>query len=290
MARKKTIEVGGINIRLHPHENKDIYKDLFMDAHALKVPVQVHGDRHLMLSFLSITELESKNILSGSIARFTEIDIDLPWYDVSALDEAQDTDMKEVNIPDSLRPNYSAFNFIFDIKTHRFAVETVSDGATLSIRFVKKFLETLLNSGKLVKKYGVPSIDLMNNSEDLNTIWRMHRLNNLNISIQKPNPDLQNDEDFNKKVQDRLLAQNAQTLDIHLKSVPAKSLIPDDETKLLAGIAINNGTVYADGQDNNGAKIEYSSEDHPRKEREKYDPDTISTFQAFKRAAMRFFL
>lgn len=284
MARRKTIEAGAVNIRAHPNDDPNVYMRLVTAAFELKRPIRVRGDQHLILSYLE--DNSEDDVVRGTIARFTDINMTLPWIDLASLDRAGDADMKAINIPDGLRPNRTAFYFAFHLRKHLMVIETRSGISSLSIRLATSFLNTLLNAPELVEIFGVPSVTLKCKHESLDRIWEMHRLRTLSILIQKPNPD---SIGLQQKFQDRMVAQNTQSIEINQTVVPGKSIEPDDETIGAAEVAISNGKVLAEGQNEDGSTAKYSSNDHPHIERLKYDPDSISPSQAFMRSAKRFF-
>lgn len=288
MAKLRTVTLGGINIRVHPHETKQVYIDLLKVAHSLKKVIRVRGDQHLMLSYVSDQDTERLGIIHGTLARFTEIDMDLPWYNLSSLDAANEDDVEQVNIPESLKPNFTSFHFAFNLSNHKLAVETKNSRDTLSIRIVKKYLDKLFSDETIIERFNHPSIDIISDAENLDQIWKMSTLKNLEISLQKPNPDLPEDT-FEDRIQNRMISLNAQKMEQKFKAVPGQSLEPDEETKLLAELAVSNGLVNADGNDIDGNKLEFSSDDHPHFVRERYDPDGLSDWQAFIKGATRLF-
>lgn len=283
MGRKRSLETGALNIRVHPHDVGDEYARLIRTAFELKRPISIRGDRYMVLTSLSDPE---SDIFSGVISRFTDIDVNLPWLDLSSLAEADESHLSEINIPDDLRPNLTPFYFSFNAKKHKLVVETRSGNDSLSIRSALKFFDGLLNSPEVVREFGPASLTVVSSKESLEAIWTMHRLKSLEITILRPNPDVL---DLERKILKQMEDENVHKKEERRKVVPGKSIEPDESTKELAEVAATNGTVTAAGQHEDGGKATFSSESHPRLERVKYDPELTSPLQAFSAAARRFF-
>jgi hypothetical protein len=119
MARQRKVSVSAINVRIHPHDDAR-YLNLFHAAFELRRSIRVRGDTHFALSYLDSSEINETGDIHGRLARFTNIDPDLPWFDFDRLDEADEDRLQEIRIPDTLKPNHTAFSFIFNVKSHVF--------------------------------------------------------------------------------------------------------------------------------------------------------------------------
>lgn len=284
MARRKKVAVGAINVRMHPHSHS-LYRGLIQDAFSLRRSIRVRGDSFMILSSVSDSEYAEQGQIQGQIARFTSIDVDLPWFDFETLSEADERQMRQINIPATLRPNLVSVSFMFDIKTHTFIFEEYFDGKTMSPRQVERFLSILFQDNKIVSKYGHVETSIVADHESLDDVFGFHTLKAITITILRPNPD-----DFghlDEQIEDRLIRQNARSLELSYDAVPGQSLEPEELTKNLAPVATRNGEVIASGRNEDGTMETRSTKDHPMIESQRFDPDVLSEAQAFRAAATR---
>lgn len=277
MARLRSLFAAALNIRIHPH-SQDLYISLFQDAFSLRKSIRIRGDQHLIISSISKNSIP----ITGTIARYTEIDTKLPWFNSEHFDEADDSDIRKINIPGELKPNYASFNFSFHPDQHLFIFEHKANNIYLSAQLAQRFMERLLNSAELQKKYKYASVDVLNDKEKLSQIISIKELRRLIIKVQRPNPDGLGD--YDDDVEERLNEQNARQVTIVYDHIPGESLEPDENTKKVAEIAMENGKVEAFGKED-GKSVTRSSAEHPKIEVIKYDPELKTEDQAFSDAA-----
>lgn len=117
MAIKRTISVAGINIRVHRRHSSNEYISLLRDAQNLDRPIRVFGDQYLFLWFVRpIKTGKPMEGLEGQIAKFTDIDLDSQWFNIAKHKPADRDEIKSVNIPKELRPNFSSYRFVFFLR------------------------------------------------------------------------------------------------------------------------------------------------------------------------------
>lgn len=280
MAREQKISACGINVRVHPHES-GAYERLFRKAFKLRRAIQVHGDTHFILASMGADDRKQPKYLLGELARFTKIDTDLPWFNMETLKPAADEDVEKIRIPPSLRPNFRSFYFAFDLSKHHFYFQSFGEGHGLSPFLVQKFLERLLSSDEMAAEFGIADLTILPSRESLERIFALPELRELEIYIERPNPDdwatLESD------VKQRMDSQRLSSMTTRYKSQRDKSITPDGSTKLLAEVAANNGYVAAKGRDDEGRPLEESTSEHPHYETDYVDPDVESKFEAFLR-------
>ena len=281
MARLRTITVGALNVRIHPHDSAR-YAELLFDAFALRHAVRVFGSQRVILERLDRSEIDA-GILSGSLARFTEIDPNLPWFNAEQFERADETDVAKVSIPSELRPNYVPVFFEFYLSNHLFIFESRGPSGTLSPRSAMMFLEGLLNSDDLVRKYGSVGVSLVSDREQLDAILSMQRLQHLEILVKRPNPD--DLGSYDSIMEQRLVSQGAASVRVDYEASANETIKPDQDTLKLADSATRNGRVKAAGTDASGRRVTRSTEDHPALEGERYAPDQRTSQEAFRSAA-----
>ena len=273
MSKLKYLSVAAINVRVHPNHNPEIYRRLIKAVFALKRPIQVHGERHLLLlsAYASGTKFSEHGGVRGQIGRFTQINLQDHWLNVETMKEAEKEEVEEVKIPDSLRPNFVPFSYYFDLKSHRFIFEyDGTDGGSLSPNYVLRLLERLFADKEIKKEFGDVDLTVEPSVETVRQIFKMPKLTSLEVVIKRPNPDDHADEeaDFLK----RMRKQNAKRAEQKWVASSGDSLVPDEETKAWARIGEHNGVVKAVGVNSNGKRVRISTEEHPAILSDNYDP------------------
>ena len=284
MARETKLQVAAINIAAHPHDDPDVYVNLFDDAMALTKDLPSRGDQRLLLQRTAkIKEDGRVRYIDGTIARFTHIDMNQPWFNFNTFDQAEDNEVEEVNIPPELRPNYKGFAYRFFPNKHLLVFENKYRKGSISPGIVASFFEQLFNSEELKDKYEQVNVNVINDEEVLDEIFNISMLSTLEIEITRPNPDELGglDED----IQQRLTSQHMNKVRVNYASIPGQSIEPDDKTKKVAEVAVNNGYVSGAGKDERGIRVEKSTKDHPKTESMKFDPDLMTFSSAFNTLA-----
>jgi len=280
MPQTRTVAAGAINLRTHPHP-EGIYPQLITAIYNLRKSVQVHGDRHLLMSAL---EEKRDGTFAGSIARFTEIDPNLPWFDAETLDEADNLLVRQIEIPENLKPNYVPFSFIFDPHHHTLIFETYSRGQTISPNMMFKYFSNLIETSPELD-LGEIIVNLIKDQDRLEDIVGLATLKRLIILLERPNADDLGGLD--EEVEDRLRRNNARSIEEKFESIGGESLEPDEETMQLARVAAANGNVVSHGQTLDGTTVDRSLSEHPLIERLTFDPNEMLDFQALKVLANR---
>ncbi|NMG04927.1 DUF4747 family protein [Azoarcus taiwanensis] len=107
-------------------------------------------------------------------------------------------------------------------------------------------------------------------------------MDKLTILIKRPNPD--SHKKAERKVLERLNAQNIAKYQHELTSIPGASIAPDPDTRTLAQVAARNGLVHVKGRDNTDHPVEYNTVDHPWQHSEYYDPSVETAYNTFANA------
>lgn len=284
MAQKRKIQVHALNIRVHPHDGT-VYEKLFSNAYRLKQPINARGDQKLIISSINEGDHGKTGYITGEIAKFTEIDFDLPWFDVQDMEKADETDLKKIQIPENLRPNYISFTFAFKPEQHKFFIETYSSNRTISPNLIQNFLEHLLNDERMKDSFSIASVDIISDHEKFEQLFEFRQLKRMQIFIKLPNPDTP--RGIEEEVEARLRGQNGKSLKMQYEHEDEKSFTPDEKTKQFAQVAMRNGQVDTIGEDENGLTVTKSSASHPRYEISLYDPNKESRRGVFFRTIGR---
>ncbi|MCO5152840.1 MULTISPECIES: DUF4747 family protein [unclassified Shinella] len=279
MARRIKVSVGIVNIRLHPH-SQEIYSSFIHDVYRLKQPFNIHGDRYAMISMLDRSG-EDSNEVSGIITTFTRIETDGAWFDAANLQEATDNQVSEINIPDNLYPNAASFYFLLDTKEHKIYVQQYSKGKQITSNSVLKYFRKAADNLEMLAKYNSAKISIVQSTEGLEALFNLKKINEIKITILKPNSDIFAD-DFEAKVEAHLAETHAQKLVLTYDAEPGQSIVAGKDIRAVSTAALENGSVQVKGRDETGA-VTRSTEEFPKILQDTYDPDEISEKEAFRR-------
>lgn len=279
MARRIKISVGIVNIRLHPH-SPEIYTNFIHDVYRQKQPINIHGDRYAMISMIDRSG-EDGHEVSGIITTFTRIETDGAWFDAANLQEATDNQVSKINIPDNLYPNASSFFFVFDTKEHKIYVQQYSKGKQITPNSLLRFFRKVSDQLEILQKYNSAKVSIVQSTEGLDELFNLKKINEIKITILKPNSDIFAD-DFEAKVEAHLAETHAQKLILTYDAEPGQSIVPGKEIRAVSNAALENGSVQVKGRDEKGA-VTRSTEEFPKLLQDTYDPDEISEKEAFRR-------
>lgn len=279
MARKIKISAGVLNVRLHPH-TPGKYAEFLNDIYGLRQPVKLHGDRYGIISLLDRSEA-SNGVISGIITTFLEIDLGGTWFSTAELQEATVEEISKVSIPENIHPNAASYYFQLNAKNHRIYFQTYSSGKNLSVRLALALFSRLSQNPIVSEKYGDIQITVVQSREALEQIFALEVIKSITITIQKPNADIFAD-DFEEQIEAHLNQAHSKKITISYDAEPGNSIVPTDEIMAISRVALENGKVDVTGRNDSGA-VTRSSKNHPKVIQEKYDPDTVSESQAFKR-------
>ncbi|MCB4809701.1 DUF4747 family protein [Methylovorus menthalis] len=272
MARQIGLSISGINIVTHPH-SPERYVDLFKSLYSLKLSRSIRTTQRIMLGELSrIDDSDLTEGIFGRIYKFDQIDPNMPWFNVETNEVATDEELAAISIPESLKPNFTTFDFVFYPKTHKFFFTSSHKGKHLSAGVVKRLFEYLIEHPAIRENFGKVEITIIPDQTQLENIFNIYNLRKLEIDVVLPNPD-DNEED-EREIFSRLERQNARRIKQVIVAEPRESIEPDEETKKLARVAASNGKVIGTGYTQTGEKIEESTTKTPWSNQITYDPDT----------------
>lgn len=269
VGQERKIDVGGVNIRIHPHP-PGRYEDLLRRIFRLKKSVRIRGDQHLVIKSMKSEEYG----LSGELARFTRIDMEMPWLNLETLEEADDEEVEEISWPDGLFPNFVQFRYRLYTKEHLFVFETYIKGKSISPRSVWRFFEKLF-ADDTVTEGDVVTVDLVVDHNAVATVLALPTIRRLRLVFRRPNPD-ELDDDIFEDLKDRLLEENAEEVEIASKAPRGGELDVSNKTKQLARAAAQNGEVRAWGRLEDGTPVTRSTINLPLVETDTYDAEDSS--------------
>lgn len=280
MARPSKLEVAAINIRI-PSDKDRNYASLISAVTDLHAGVKIMGHTYLAMTHFN------PETGTGTLSKYSEIDVDGDWFDVLNFDVASPEMVDGVVIPDRLRPNLQTFDFILDSELHVIAFEAYSESNSLSATSVRRYLETTFKREEITRVFGRVEADIVNSIDEVERIIGLPNLKELKITIRLPNPDGAS-PDLLDEIEEALREQNAEELENKIKSRDEDGLKPNERTRKMALIAVDNGEVRAKSIVN-GVMADHSTDEKPLKETDTYNRDEVSTAVVFRRVARQVF-
>jgi hypothetical protein len=156
----RRITVGAINIVTHPH-TASTYAALMEHAFSLKLAIGVFGEQRMLLRSIDRSHEQNGNVITGTIARFTEIDPDLPWFNSETMDIAAEEEVRTIVIPPGLKPNFVAIYFAFFVDDHILVFEQEAGRLRVSPAVVMRFFSKLLADNRIEDRFGPVDVSLI---------------------------------------------------------------------------------------------------------------------------------
>lgn len=288
MARKRKLTMGVINITMHPHR-PELYVELLKDAKRLKCSSEIGNLQTMLINRASSLEIGAKvdaPILSGTMVRFQNIDMDALWYDVINSDVAQEQDLEAINIPPNLKPNTSLFEFVFFPESHKFFYEMESKDAKISPTHMEKALRTILNHPELEKKYGRVDVTNIPEIDKLVQALALKSISSVKVQVTRPNAD--HFQDIERDFLAQMNEENVSDLFIEKRAVKGGALVVTQKIRDLAKIAERNGHAEIKGHDENGHPISFSTKSHPARISDYFDAGKETTLSFLVKMARKF--
>lgn len=276
MPRRSKIEVSAINLRI-PADKPRNYSDLIAKVFDRRVAVKIYSN-----SFLAITQYQPESGL-GAFSKYSEIDIDGDWFDIEDFGPADPEKIGEVSIPDTLRPNLSAFYFELDEESHVLSFESYSDSKGLSARSVERYFKEALSDAAIIQDFGWVEADVVNSYGEVERIINLPNLRELRIVIRRPNPDDVSGE-LAALIEERLREQNGEEYEEVTRSKDDSGLKPNERTRKLAIVGAENGEVSGKSIVN-GVQVKHTTKEKPEKVVDTYNKEEVDTRTMFRRLA-----
>lgn len=271
--REVKLSVGAINITMHPHSPEQ-YVKLLKDAQRLKIISNIGNKRSALITAVNYFHLGDKHAdapVTGDIVKFTDIDLDGTWFDITTSKIAEESDIDSIQIPAHLKPNTQRFSFIFFPKTHLLFYEAYYYGNKFSPTAAVNTFEKILNNPKLQLKYGEIEVTHIPETDALAAALKTKHIRFLKLKVTRPNAD--HFSEIERKFLASMTKRNVAEIIEEHRSVKGQSLELDAQTKQKAMIAEHNGYVEIKGRDSNQKVVEFSTLSHPLIEDHYYNAD-----------------
>ncbi len=275
--RRWVFRIAAINIAADPHP-PGIYEHLFDAARRSKEPVIFYGKKAGELGDYEKRHIDGDEALIGEFHTFTNIDTRARWFDLKAKEpiDPDDIDLSEI---ENKSPEYTPVQFMFLLKKHLLVFD-----AALTPNMMERLVQRTFEQAAEQEKVTL-NTTIIPESETVDAIFAMRRLDTLTIHIRPPNPD--HDADLEESIMNGIAAENAEFKEITLKAKNEVGLTPSEQTRREASVAQDNGYVFGKGKTETGAPEELNTREHPRIQRVLSDPN-VRRAAAFVGAAMTF--
>ena len=281
MARDSKLEVAAINIRI-PEDRERDYVALLKVLAGLKRGMKVYGD-----TAVAIQSFDAKT-RTGLFSKFTEIDVSGDWFDVEEFAQAKPEDKESIQIPDKLRPNYSAFYFRIDPELHVVAFEIYSLSKSLSPRAVRRYFQQACMHPSVTRRFGNVQADIVNSFKDADRLLRLPNIKEVEFIIRRPNSD-DIGEDLAAAIEEQLTSQNADEYHELIKSSGhGGGIKPNARSLRLGTVAAENGEMRVINL-TNGVPTIHGTEPVPLCEGTKYKQDDDSVWDVFLKLSTKIF-
>lgn len=285
MARKRSVTYTALNIRVHPHPSPDIYVDLFNYLNENRRPIPLSNNIYLAINDLKpLNENKPLNGFIGEIIKYNGITDQ--WYNQKTGQKAEPEDLKEVNIPEHLKPNAKFFNFIFYPMDHKLVCEIKDTDGSISAKMLLEFFENLFKSPKLLEIFNTVEVNILPDLDAVDKILRLKYLKKLHLIILRPNADEL--AEMEAEIFEEMDSQNIGVYQKILEAQENESLDLNERTKEQTKVAATNGRVdYKAKDERTGLTVTKSTASTPLIERDKYDPDTTTPIEFLKQNAVK---
>ena len=285
MARKRSVTYTALNIRVHPHPSPAIYVDLFNYLNENRRPIPLSNNIYLAINDLK--PLNENKPLDGFIGEIIKYNgITDQWYNQKTGQKAEPEDLKEVNIPDHLKPNAKFFNFIFYPIDHKLVCEIKDTDGSISAKMLLEFFENLFKSPKLLEVFNTVEVNILPDLDAVDKILRLKYLKKLHLIILRPNADEL--AEMEAEIFEEMDSQNVGVYQKILEAQENESLDLNERTKEQTKVAATNGRVdYKAKDERTGLTVTKSTASTPLIERDKYDPDTTTPIEFLKQNAVK---
>lgn len=261
MARKKSIVLASLNIAVSPHP-PGTYPKFLRTIENIEVPA--FGDeRAMVVNVRKRTAIADREILSGHIFFYTELQLGGAWFDTIAKKPVDADIIGDIEIPENLRPNLKSSRFVFDVRTHRMYFERKNfAGDVFGPKKVKKVLENLTGTDRVMMEFPNVSITLIPRHDSISRVLSVPNLKRVVIRVERPNADDISTE--TARLMQMLEGMKAKKLESTLvKAAGAQRLDLNDDFITMAKVSSENGYTHAFGETNAGMKVERKTSNYP---------------------------
>ncbi|MDD7649231.1 DUF4747 family protein [Cloacibacillus porcorum] len=247
----RKLEVAALNIKLNTPGDTARYIELMKEVVTSRFASKVYSNDYI--EFKNISELQEdmpEKGLIGSIVRYTDINSDVPGYNVSSQEDCN------IDWPEELKANRRIIKFIFFPEKHRLLFDT----EFLPPNSAVKSCQRIFQSDDINKKFGYVAVELETSSGAISKIKAMSIKKSLTVHITLPNPDAPTKAA--EKIKKRLQKANVRVAKMAESSDNPNGIIFGEEEDGWLDLSKSNGRALGKGI-NQGERITIDTRDHP---------------------------
>jgi hypothetical protein len=269
------IEVCGLSLDATPHPTGIYEQALRRVSHAL---VQARGSDYAKIT-TPRRYPRLPHLYGGRILLWTDINLRGRWLDLTNEDELPESVKSTIRIPENAKPNYRAFDYVFDDIKHNIWFESRSEtGESLGAMTARRIFTRLLSIDVLGPEFPQIEVTIIPEEGAVERILDLPRLQTLFIRVVRPNPDASSPE-ARRRVLATLDTAHAQRMEVKLtKAGDAARLTAPEDIRELAQVAADIGFVRGEEKQLDGRKNVLSTEALPK--RVQIEVDRAGTFIA----------
>lgn len=275
MSNQRKLQLGVVNITIHPHTAND-YVDL-LNLSAKVGAVQIRGTTYAELKHPEFVD----DFLYAEIYKYTDIDKSSSWYNKSSEKLATPEEVDAIAIPDNLAPNAGKFSVYFYPRKHLIFYQSYYQNQKLSPNQVVTVFENLFSHHKIKSKYGIVNVTHVPEKKKVEELISNTQKETLQFELTRPNPDSL--EEVEREIMERMNNRNVAVHRQEYKSIDNTFIEMDEDMKTLARVAAKNGKVTSRVKESNGAKTILSTQAFPFTVTEYFDDKIIGEIDMFKK-------
>jgi len=275
MKKTRTLEFSIINIKLQPRtpDRTGKYIKLMKLAAENRQSVPVHGPRHGCINSAYIEERFEKEVVTGELVTFTNIDTDGAWHNVITGKEADPTAVEKVKDPlRNLQPDRKTFRYFFYPEDHVMIYLSKNRTSRLTPNQAVWLLKEVLNTEEMRAALQVRTIEVqaMTDAQQILDVFSEYKVNYLHVDFTKPNDS---SSDIGKSIEEIFEEEHVKREEIKKWADETGSIQPNEQTKKLIEAGAKDGKVEIRAKDDDGEKKTFNTQKMPIVEQVQYSVD-----------------
>ncbi|HET9130084.1 MAG TPA: DUF4747 family protein, partial [Terriglobia bacterium] len=245
-----------------PH-SAERYLSAFNTLNDAKPRTLYHAHRQIELGTLrALDDDRLPDAITGYFYIFSKVNFNDPWLNTIRNDQATEEELRALNIPRHLAPEFRRFRYVFDPHRHRLFFETFTrERHYISPRAFGSAVGRLLQT-VIPEAFDEVNAVVIPDQTAVDNILDMNRLRKLSLVINRPNPD---DDEFETEFLGELDEENVGTVQqVLIKAPGVPAIIPNMVTRQLAHLAAKFGFAEGWGKNAEGASIRRDTEQSPK--------------------------
>ncbi|MEK0158278.1 DUF4747 family protein [Pseudoalteromonas piscicida] len=276
---RKKIEVGVINVTMHPH-SPERYIQLFKAARQLDVSVHLFSTSWAELTDVHEVGKNKDKVkpIYGDIYKYINFDKNADWFNKETKQHATEEELEGTKAIEHLRPGSTRFTFIFYPMQHLIVYSQYEDKKNLTPKLATEFFNKLLNDPRLREEFGEVNVTHQPEENVVDEIIKLPSKRKLEMTITRPNALKEAERKFLKIMNKRKVQKIEETL----HAAPDESIEVDEELEQSIKIAAKYGHVKANGKNEKDERVTIDTNDTPFSAKDYYDDKNFTAMDALR--------